>query len=87
MDDWTDAFGTYDAPDKECHSGGWRDDGLEGEKVPAERDFVSITNVECPLVTRTWSSNVHFVDGEPDCRKGDKPEKEETNKVSRSSAR
>jgi hypothetical protein len=34
MDDWTDALGTHDAPDEERRSGSWRDDGLEGEKVP-----------------------------------------------------
>lgn len=45
VDDWTDAFGTHDAPDKECHPGGWRDDSLEGEKVPTERGFVSIIDV------------------------------------------
>lgn len=61
MDDWTDAFGTHDAPDKECHSGGWRDDGLEGEKVPTERGFVSITNVDCALVTRMWSTVATYI--------------------------
>jgi len=45
VDDWTDAFGTHDAPDKECYPGGWRDDSLEGEKVPTERGFVSIIDV------------------------------------------
>lgn len=87
MDDWTDALGTHDAPDEECHPGGWRDDGLEGEKVSTERGFVSVIDVGCALVTRTRSSDVHFVDREPDRRKGDKPKKEETDKVSRRSAR
>jgi hypothetical protein len=35
VDDCADAFDSHDAPDKECHSGGWRDDGLD-EKVPTE---------------------------------------------------
>jgi hypothetical protein len=32
-DDWADAFGSHDAPDKECNAASWRDYSLEGEKM------------------------------------------------------
>jgi len=48
---WADALGPHrdDAPYKECHSGTWCDDGLEGEKVPTERVYAPITNADRAL--------------------------------------
>lgn len=34
VDNWADAFGSHDAPGKECNSGSRRDYSLEGEKTP-----------------------------------------------------
>jgi hypothetical protein len=67
--------GFDDTPDEEGNAANWCDDGLDGEEVAA---LMNIKISALFSVSREWEEGSHFVNWEPDSRKGNEPKEEET---------
>lgn len=83
MDDRPNTMRLDDRPDKECDTCNGNNDSFGGEQVTTSYIIVCVSRNQC-VVSEGYA---HLVDGEPDCRKGNEPEEEESEQVARSDPR